>query len=525
MMKMLYLECGMGAAGDMLAAALLDLYEDPEAMVGRLNALHLEGISYALERGHSCGVAAMRLHVLCHGEEEHEHEHEHGHEHGHGHEHEDGHGHEHAHHAHRHLSDIESMVDGMAVSARVRENIKQVYRRIAEAEGHAHGCEVGEVHFHEVGMLDAIGDVTAVCVMMDDLGIDRVMASPVHVGAGVVRCAHGTLPVPAPATAWILRDVPTYGGEIASELCTPTGAALIRHFAEGFGPQPVMRVARVGYGMGQKVFERMNCVRAFLGWVDDGQDRDGVVYEMSCNLDDMTAERMGYAGKPRPDGRLIWIHGASVGETLSALPLINKLSELYPAVRIMVTSGTLTSADLMAKRLPANAFHQFVPVDTPAAVKRFVDYDTISGLMAYDVVIERSDSGVLVAKLIAPVMRNVETEDSTFLEFPKGFYATVYEGDTAASAKISGNYGVMYEDDDLLFARDNVVVENIDSKETLETETLYWNQKTKKIYTRNYVKISSPDKVIFGDSLQTDENFTKRIIHGIRATLEIEDTE
>ena len=291
MMKMLYLECGMGAAGDMLAAALLDLYEDPEAMVGRLNALHLEGISYALERGHSCGVAAMRLHVLCHGEEEHAHEH--GHEHGHEHE----HGHGHAHHAHRHLSDIESMVDGMAVSARVRENIKQVYRRIAEAEGHAHGCEVGEVHFHEVGMLDAVGDVTAVCVMMDDLGIDRVMASPVHVGAGVVRCAHGTLPVPAPATAWILRDVPTYGGEIASELCTPTGAALIRHFAEGFGPQPVMRVARVGYGMGQKVFERMNCVRAFLGWADDGQDRDGVVYEMSCNLDDMTAERMGYAAE------------------------------------------------------------------------------------------------------------------------------------------------------------------------------------------------------------------------------------
>ena len=282
-MKMLYLECGMGAAGDMLAAALLDLYEDPEAMVGRLNALHLEGISYALERGHSCGVAAMRLHVLCHGEEEHAHE--------------DEHGHGHAHHAHRHLSDIESMVDGMAVSARVRENIKQVYRRIAEAEGHAHGCEVGEVHFHEVGMLDAVGDVTAVCVMMDDLGIDRVMASPVHVGAGVVRCAHGTLPVPAPATAWILRDVPTYGGEIASELCTPTGAALIRHFAEGFGPQPVMRVARVGYGMGQKVFERMNCVRAFLGWADDGQDRDGVVYEMSCNLDDMTAERMGYAAE------------------------------------------------------------------------------------------------------------------------------------------------------------------------------------------------------------------------------------
>ncbi|MGN0032762.1 MAG: LPS export ABC transporter periplasmic protein LptC [Candidatus Limimorpha sp.] len=158
-------------------------------------------------------------------------------------------------------------------------------------------------------------------------------------------------------------------------------------------------------------------------------------------------------------------------------------------------------------------------------VKRFVDYDTISGMMAYDVVIERSDSGILVAKLTAPVMRSVETEDSSFLEFPKGFFATVYEGDTSAYAKIKGNYGMMYNQDELVMARDNVVVENITTKETLETETLFWNQKTKKIYTRNFVKIYSPDKVVYGDSLEADETFSKRVIHGIKATLEIEDPE
>ena len=159
-------------------------------------------------------------------------------------------------------------------------------------------------------------------------------------------------------------------------------------------------------------------------------------------------------------------------------------------------------------------------------VKQFIDDDTISGLMAYDVVIERSDSGVLVAKITAPVMRSLSDADSAVLEFPKGFTAFMYEsGDTAPTSMISGDYGVNYERMELVCAKHNVVAKNIRTEEVLETETLFWDQKKKKIYTGNFVKISSPDKIIFGDSLTANENFTHREIFGIRATIELDEDE
>lgn len=157
-------------------------------------------------------------------------------------------------------------------------------------------------------------------------------------------------------------------------------------------------------------------------------------------------------------------------------------------------------------------------------VKEFIDTDTINGVLAYDVVMTRSDSGFIQAKLIAPVMHNVEG-DSAILEFPKGFLAYMYDGDTSAASMISADYGIRYDEQELMLAKDNVIVENLDTKETLFTETLFWDQKTKKIYTRNPVKIVSPDKVIFGDSLNANEDFTQRVIHGMSATLEIEDNE
>lgn len=158
-------------------------------------------------------------------------------------------------------------------------------------------------------------------------------------------------------------------------------------------------------------------------------------------------------------------------------------------------------------------------------VKQFVDNDTISGLMAYDVVIERSDSGMLVARLMAPVMQSIDDPDSAMLEFPKGFIAYMYEGDTIPSSMISGDYGVNYEKKELVIARHNVVVKNIKTDETLETETLFWNQRKKKIYTSSLVKISSPDKIIFGDSLTANESFSHREIYGIRATIEVNEDE
>ena len=145
------------------------------------------------------------------------------------------------------MGDITHLVrDHLRVPEPVKEDILAVYDLIAQAESHAHGVPVTDIHFHEVGTLDAVADIAMVCLLMDRLSPDEVIASPVHVGSGQVRCAHGILPVPAPATAYILRDVPIYGGEISGELCTPTGAALLKHFVTRFGSMPVMKTTAIG---------------------------------------------------------------------------------------------------------------------------------------------------------------------------------------------------------------------------------------------------------------------------------------
>ena len=190
------------------------------------------------------------------------------------------------------MDDIAHIINALPLSETVRHNALDVYRLIADAEAQAHGRPVSEIHFHEVGTMDAIADVTAVCQLMEILDVQRVLASPVHVGYGKVRCAHGVLPVPAPATAFILKDVPIYGGRIEGELCTPTGAALLKKFVSSFGEMPPLKVEKIGYGMGMKDFEVANCVRALLAeTVGDGD----MIVELSCNLDDMSPERIGFA--------------------------------------------------------------------------------------------------------------------------------------------------------------------------------------------------------------------------------------
>ena len=163
------------------------------------------------------------------------------------------------------------MIDHMeSLPEDVRRNARAVYDRIARAEVKAHGCPVGDVHFHEVGALDAVADVTGVCYAMHLMGAERIVVSPIHVGSGTVRCAHGVMPVPAPATANLLEGIPLYGGEVKGELCTPTGAALLAHFADEFGNMPVMKVSGTGIGIGTKQFDQANCVRVFLGESDEG---------------------------------------------------------------------------------------------------------------------------------------------------------------------------------------------------------------------------------------------------------------
>lgn len=308
-MKTLYLDCGMGAAGDMLTAALLELFPEKEKVIGELNALGIPGVEFVCGKAQKCGIGGTHISVYVHGAEESEEMHDDGHSHAHVHEaephHDHGHtfheaenhhahDHAHGHHHHSGMHEIEHIVGALSLSERIRKDILAVFGMIAEAESQVHGVPVTEIHFHEVGTMDAVADITAVCVLMDRLAPDQVIVSPVHVGSGQVKCAHGILPVPAPATAYILQEVPIYGGEIRGELCTPTGAALLKYFASRFGAMPVMRTRAIGYGMGKKDFPAANCVRALLGETDDAGD---TVAELVCNVDDMTAEAVGFAGE------------------------------------------------------------------------------------------------------------------------------------------------------------------------------------------------------------------------------------
>lgn len=365
-MKTLYIECAMGAAGDMLTAALLELMPDKEVALAKLNAMGIPGVAFEAEPSEKCGITGTHMRVLIHGEEEesvpcghthahedhheynhaHEHHHEHDHHvhtHAHAHVQEDAHchdsdAHDHAHHhahdahhhAHHGMAEIRRLIAELAVSETVKEKALAVYQSIAEAESRVHGAEVDQIHFHEVGSMDAVADVTAVCLLMELLAPEQVIVSPIHVGSGTVLCAHGRLPVPAPATALILEGMPIYGGNVQGELCTPTGAALLKTFADSFGPMPPMTVAKTGYGMGTKNFEQANCLRAMLGEpfpmngigskMQTGQDaegentgsrgaagkdtetenpaaREGRITEISCNLDDMTGEDIAFAAE------------------------------------------------------------------------------------------------------------------------------------------------------------------------------------------------------------------------------------
>lgn len=280
-MKTLYLECAMGAAGDMLMGALYELCPEKEKFLADMNAL-IPGASLEAEAVRRQGIAGTHMRVQVHGREEgHERCREHHHEHS---------------HEHRSLADIEDMIGGFPLPEAVRRRAKAVYGLIAGAESAAHGVPAGEVHFHEVGAVDAVMDVTGVCYLMHMLGPEKVCASAVTVGSGSVDTAHGLLPVPAPATARLLEGVPVTPGGIAAELCTPTGAALLRTFAGSWGPMPEGVVLGCGYGCGTRDFPRANCLRAFL--LDDGRQAGGpndAVTELKANIDDMTGEALGFA--------------------------------------------------------------------------------------------------------------------------------------------------------------------------------------------------------------------------------------
>lgn len=319
-MKTLYLECNMGAAGDMLMSSLYEICGQRDLFLEKMNKLFAaDGITLQASSTVKCGVCGTHMEVLVHGAPEdaaHEHGHvhtaaakgqththtQHEHEHGHTHEHE----HEHTHgHAHTSYAAVLEQIERLDLPEPVKKDASAIYRLIGEAEAKVHGTTLEQIHFHEVGTLDALADVVGCALLIYLIAPEQILASPVHVGNGFVKCAHGVLPVPAPATAELLKGVPFYTGSVTGELCTPTGAALLKYYVKKFCPMPALTPTSIGYGMGSKDFEIANCLRAFLGETvaedenapkeDDSFAFDDKILSVSCNIDDMTGEAIGLA--------------------------------------------------------------------------------------------------------------------------------------------------------------------------------------------------------------------------------------
>lgn len=330
MPRILYLDCFSGASGDMIAGALVDAGVPFEVLAQVVDSLGLDGVRVSSERVDRSGIGAAKFRVTIdgqaadghdhhhqehghtHGHEhtdghEHTHDHEHtdghehahgpghtdGHEHGHEHEHGHGHPHGHGHQHHRGLTEINGIVDRSALSPAGKARASRLFRRLAEVEAGIHQVPVEEVHLHEVGAVDSIVDVVAAVRALEWLAPDRVVASPLNVGSGTVECAHGVLPVPAPATAELLVGVPTYAQGPPSELVTPTGALLVTEYADAYGPAPPMRVERIGYGAGDRNPPgRPNVLRALVGeGAETGASERVVVLE--CQIDDMNPQLYG----------------------------------------------------------------------------------------------------------------------------------------------------------------------------------------------------------------------------------------
>jgi hypothetical protein len=277
-MKVLYLDCIGGISGDMTLGALLDLGLDLKTLRRELAKLKLDEFEVSARRDQRQAITGMKFEV-------HVREHHHAHDH--------GRPHEHEHHG-RTYSGIKRLIESSQLADDVKRHAVGAFRRLAVAEGKIHGIEPEKVHFHEVGAVDSIVDFVGACIGLRELGVGKVVASaPLRTGFGFVDCAHGRFPVPGPATVELLKGVAIYAGDEEAELITPTGAALLREFAEEFGPMPAMTVQAIGYGLGTRNLPRTpNVLRAVLGETTEAKQTDRIVVQ-ETNLDDVTPQVLG----------------------------------------------------------------------------------------------------------------------------------------------------------------------------------------------------------------------------------------
>jgi uncharacterized protein (TIGR00299 family) protein len=293
MSRLLYFDCFSGISGDMVLGALIDAGLPIQDLRRALGSLTMAGCDVSAQRVLRAGLSAMKFVV----QESHEspvhhtpgavHDHDHDHP-----LHHPGHGHQ---HPHRSLPEIFALIDRSALSHAGRERAKGLFRRLAEAEAAIHQMPVEAVHLHEVGALDSIIDIVGAVFALEWAGADRIVCSPLNVGGGTVRSAHGEFPVPAPATVKLLGDAPIYGGTVQKELVTPTGALIATAYASSFGPVPAMAVEHVGYGAGERDNpDTPNVLRVLIGRASDRPGAERVVV-IECEIDDMNPQLFGVA--------------------------------------------------------------------------------------------------------------------------------------------------------------------------------------------------------------------------------------
>ncbi|WP_407309793.1 nickel pincer cofactor biosynthesis protein LarC [Desulfosporosinus sp. SB140] len=294
MKKVLYYDCFCGISGDMNLGALLDLGVEEDYLRHELSKLNLEAeYEFQAKKDNKKGITGTRVDVLLKNAA-HTHQNEHHHN-GH-HHHEAPNSHEsdnHHNHAHRNLKDIETIIINSSLNNRVKKLSLDIFMKVAEAEAKVHGKPLHEVHFHEVGAVDSIIDIVGAAVCIDYLKVDKIMASSVQVGGGFVKCAHGIMPVPAPATVEILKDIPVKSGIVPFETTTPTGAAILAANVAAFTDHMDFSIEKIGYGIGHKELEIPNVLRIYLGYEEKDVTREDQ-YILETNIDDMNPELYGY---------------------------------------------------------------------------------------------------------------------------------------------------------------------------------------------------------------------------------------
>jgi uncharacterized protein (TIGR00299 family) protein len=298
MKRTLYLDCFAGASGDMLLGALLDCGLDFEHLKAELAKLGVDGYELSLTRVDRSGISAAKfdVHLLENHDDGEAHTHTHEYLHGAGtHTHSHAHGDE-PHSHHRALSEIKRLIAVSALSKTVKARAQHIFQRLGEAEAKIHNLPIEAVHFHEVGALDSIVDIVGACVGLEALQLERIIASPLHVGFGTFKCAHGIYPIPGPAATELLQGVPIYSKDIEGELVTPTGAAIISTLADSYGALPLMKIERTGYGAGTRTYPNFpNVLRAVLGeLLSDAHDTPDTVTVIEANLDDLNAQVFGH---------------------------------------------------------------------------------------------------------------------------------------------------------------------------------------------------------------------------------------